>query len=49
MLVIFQSQTVKKDKELTPEKFLTEKWYQKEFMIEEYQPDFMSHLKTVLP
>ena len=49
MLVVFQSQTAKKDKEKTPEKFLTEKWYQKEFMIEEIEPEFKEHLKQVLP
>ena len=49
MLAIFQSLTVKKDKEQSPEKFTTERWYQKDFMIEEMTEDFKAKLRTCLP
>lgn len=49
MIAIFQSLTVKKDKEQTPEKFTTERWYQKEFMIEEIDQEFKDRLRTCLP
>ena len=40
MWVVFQSLTNKEKKEKNPEKFQTEKWYSKDFCIEDLDKDF---------
>ena len=49
MWVVFQSLTNKEKKEKNPEKFQTEKWYSKDFCIEDLDKDFCQNLFTVLP
>ena len=49
MWVVFQSLTNKDKKEKNPEKFQTEKWYQKEFCIEDLDKEYCEKLLTILP
>jgi len=49
MYSFYHSKLVNEDKEQWPPKFIKERFYSKEFIIEELSEEFMKHLQNVKP
>ena len=49
MFTIFQSKSIETELKDNPEKFQTEKWYERKFSSEDITADFKQKLETILP